>query len=142
MTELLYAFGDNSPSLPSTVSVLDEILTDFIIETCHAAALCASYSRRQKIKVDDFRWVLRKNTALLGRVNEHLWRERNIRSQRRIADIDELGKEGVAELAAVAQLGGAQQADMDAAKKGKHRGRKKRKAEEELDGGGRKRLAT
>jgi transcription initiation factor TFIID subunit 13 len=76
LTDLLYAYGTacRTPTtqapLSSTIAVLDEILTDFIIETCHAAALSASYSRRQKIKVDDFKFVLRKDPALLGRVQE------------------------------------------------------------------------
>nr|POE75772.1 transcription initiation factor tfiid subunit 13 [Quercus suber] len=79
LISLLYAYGSNPHSqthtqLPSTISVLDEILTDFIIETCHTAALCASYSRRQKIKVDDFKWVLRRDEALLGRVLESMWK--------------------------------------------------------------------
>ncbi|KAH0288958.1 hypothetical protein KCU71_g15608, partial [Aureobasidium melanogenum] len=64
---LLEAFGDTQP-LPATLTTLDEIITDFIIETCHSAAICASYSRRQKIKVDDFKWVLRRDAKKLGRV--------------------------------------------------------------------------
>jgi transcription initiation factor TFIID subunit 13 len=135
VTELLYAFGDSANPLPKTVDVLDEILTDFIIETCHAAALCASYSRRQKIKIDDFRWVLRKNAALLGRVNEQLFREKYIKNQRRIVDFDAYGKEGVTELADIANAGGAGEEDMKAGKKGRGR-KKKRKAEDEGDGGG------
>ncbi|KAI5360010.1 Putative transcription initiation factor IID, subunit 13, histone-fold [Septoria linicola] len=130
LNELLYAFGDSTTSpLPTTISVLDEILADFIIETCHAAALCASYSRRQKIKIDDFRWVLRQNPALLGRVNEQLFREKYIKNQRRLVDFDAYGKEGAAELADIAAQGGAEK-DMKAGKKGRGR-KKKRKAEDE-----------
>ncbi|EME83824.1 uncharacterized protein MYCFIDRAFT_133583 [Pseudocercospora fijiensis CIRAD86] len=128
--ELLYAFGDSSQPLSSTMAVLDEILTDFIIETCHAAALCASYSRRQKIKIDDFRWVLRKNPALLGRVNEQLFREKYIKSQRRLVDFETYGKEGAAELADIAEVGGADESDLKAGKKGRGR-KKKRKAEDD-----------
>lgn len=128
--ELLYAFGDSSQPLSSTMAVLDEILTDFIIETCHAAALCASYSRRQKIKIDDFRWVLRKNPALLGRVNEQLFREKYIKSQRRLVDFETYGKEGAAELADLAEVGGADESDLKAGKKGRGR-KKKRKAEDD-----------
>lgn len=134
LSELLFAFGDSSQpqSLPSTVAILDEILTDFIIETCHAAALCASYSRRQKIKVDDFRWVLRKNPALLGRVSEQLFREKYIKNQRKLMDFDTYNKEGAAELAELAEVGGADANDMKAGKKGRGR-KKKRKAEEDAE---------
>jgi len=79
---LLHAFGDKSP-LPSTAAVLDEIITDFIIETCHAAALSASYSRRQKIKVDDFKWVLRRDSNKLGRVAEIFFVEKILKESRK-----------------------------------------------------------
>ncbi|KAF2479931.1 hypothetical protein BDY17DRAFT_234819, partial [Neohortaea acidophila] len=89
LSDFLYAFGDHTrtpasqTSLPTTISALDEILTDFVIETCHAAALSASYSRRQKIKVDDFKWVLRKDERMLGRVLEQMWKERYMKEKRK-----------------------------------------------------------
>ncbi|KAF2231241.1 TFIID-18kDa-domain-containing protein [Viridothelium virens] len=85
----LYAFGDTPPSLPSTIRTLDEIITDFIIETCHEAALCASYSRRAKIKVDDFKFTLRKDGKKLGRVADMLARDAEIKNQRRGFDFED-----------------------------------------------------
>ena len=111
------------------MSVLDEILTDFIIETCHAAALSASYSRRQKIKVDDFKFVLRKNDQLLGRVLEQLYRDKTLKEARKVVDFNKMAEgTGVGELEGIAQMGGAAK-EMQ---KGKRRGRK-RKAETEGD---------
>jgi transcription initiation factor TFIID subunit 13 len=89
VSSLLVAFGDHPPPLPGTISALDEILTDFIIETCHYAALSASYSRRQKIKSDDFKFVLRRDEVLLGRVQEQLWRERKLKEDRKMVDTNE-----------------------------------------------------
>lgn len=86
MTGFLRAFGDDPDPLSSTQLVLDEILTDFIIETCHAAALCASYSRRQKIKVDDFKWVLRRDSKKLGKVAESAFAENMLKESRRVFD--------------------------------------------------------
>lgn len=81
----LFALGASPPpghpahcTLPATIKTLDEIVTDYIIETSHAAALCASYSRRNKIKVDDFKFVLRRDPKKLGRVLELLEREREM----------------------------------------------------------------
>lgn len=122
---LLVAFGDHPPPLPSTIGALDEILTDFIIETCHYAALSASYSRRQKIKADDFKFVLRRDEVLLGRVQEQLWRERKLKEDRKVVDTNEDIK-----VLAAGQLD--EEAEMAGGKKTK-RGRKK-KAE---DGEGR-----
>ena len=67
----------------------------FVIETCHEAALCASYSRRAKIKVDDFKFILRKDPLKLGRVTEILNKEKEIREKRKVFNVDDeqIGKE-------------------------------------------------
>ncbi|KAI9754729.1 MAG: hypothetical protein M4579_004576 [Chaenotheca gracillima] len=83
---LMFAFGDDREPLDESVKVLDEIVTDFIIETCHEAALSASYSRRQKIKVDDFRFVLRKDPRKLGRVQELLAMDKQLKKDRKLFD--------------------------------------------------------
>ena len=85
----LYAFGDTPPSLPSTIRTLDEIVTDFIIEACHEAALCASYSRRAKIKVDDFKFTLRKDGRKLGRVADMLAKDADMKKERRGFDFED-----------------------------------------------------
>ena len=77
--------------LPETLRVLDEITTDFIIETCHAAASVAAYSRRQKIKVNDFKFVLRKDPAKLGRVQELFRMDREIKKNRKAFNVEEVG---------------------------------------------------
>lgn len=157
LTELLFAFGSNGTALPNsreidpatqlpvTVTVLDEILTDFIIETCHQAALCASYSRRAKIKVDDFKWVLRKDEKLLGRVLEQLWKEKAMKNERKVVDFDSVGKENVGDLEGLAEVGGAQSDMVEGKGKGRGRGKKgvkkKRKADDEA-GGDAKRVAS
>lgn len=135
LSDLLYAFGDHvrpqssqqpQPPLQTTIRCLDEILTDFIIETCHAAALSASYSRRQKIKVDDFKWVLRKDDELLGRVLEQLWRDKKIKDDRKMPGFENIGGEGLEELEGLAEAGGVKGREM---RDGKRR-RKKRKVRE------------
>lgn len=110
---LLLAYGDPSPHpsfppepLPETVRVLDEIVTDFILEMCHGAAQYASYSRRQKIKVDDFRFALRRDPNKLGRVQELLRMERELKEARKafdqnddqIANLKDAGKKGMDEV--------------------------------------------
>ena len=91
--QLLYAYGDTTPhhSFPQepnneTVRVLDEVVTDFIIETCHEAAQVASYAGRQKVKVDDFRFTLRRDPIKLGRVQELFRLERELKEARRAFD--------------------------------------------------------
>jgi transcription initiation factor TFIID subunit 13 len=91
---LLYAFGDEPDPLSETVRVLDEIVTDFIIETCHSAARSAAYSNRQKIKVEDFKFAIRNNEEMLGRVQELLGMDKELKEARKQFDVAE-GKQGL-----------------------------------------------
>jgi len=91
----LLAFGDNDYPLPETIRVLDEIITDYIIETCHEAAAAAHHAKRAKIKLDDFKFMLRRDTAKLGRVSDMLETDKELKRKRKAFDTDEgavLGK--------------------------------------------------
>ena len=90
----LYAFGDDTPPLPETVRVLDEIVTDFIIESCHNAARSAQISKRQKIKLEDFNFAVRGSEVMLGRVREMLATDKTMKEMRRQFNTDE-GKVGL-----------------------------------------------
>jgi transcription initiation factor TFIID subunit 13 len=79
----LLAFGDNDYPLPETVRVLDEIVTDYIIESCHEAAAVAHHARRAKIKLDDFKFMLRRDTGKLGRVSEMLETDKELKRKRK-----------------------------------------------------------
>jgi len=68
----MYAFGDDPDPLPESVQVLDEIVTEYIADMCHDAARLAAQARRNKIKVDDFKYALRNDPKKLGRVEELL----------------------------------------------------------------------
>lgn len=136
---LLLAYGDPSPHpsfpsepLPETVRVLDEIVTDFILELCHGAAQVAHHARRQKIKVDDFRFALRRDPNKLGRVQELLRMERELKEARKAFDQndDQVAKDA-------GKKGAAPPEDLDAesvagttttTKKGKGKGKGKRAA--------------
>lgn len=138
MKYLLLAYGDPSPHpsirqepLPETVRVLDEIVTDFILEMCHGAAQYASYARRQKIKVDDFKFALRRDPSKLGRVQELLRLERLLKEARKafdqnddqVANLKEAGAKGLAELESVDGTG----------KKGKGKAKGKRAMRRDSD---------
>ena len=61
----------------------------FIIETCHAAAGSAAYSHRAKIKVDDFKFALRRDRKKLGRVTELLALDRDIKKKRKAFEVED-----------------------------------------------------
>lgn len=145
LSTFLYAFGSDNPQLPSTISVLDEIIVDFIIETCHEAAQAASYSRRAKIKVEDFKFLLRRDPKKLGRVIELFEMEKHLKEQRKmIDDIDGAAVGGISvkearEMAKSEGGDGDEDGKTEGGKsavdgKGK-RGRKKRKRDVEDDAG-------
>ncbi|KAF2709427.1 TFIID-18kDa-domain-containing protein [Pleomassaria siparia CBS 279.74] len=85
----LIAFGDDDHPLSETVKCLDEIVTDYIIETCHEAASVAHHARRAKIKLDDFKFMLRRDTTKLGRVSEMLETDKELKRKRKAFDTDE-----------------------------------------------------
>lgn len=88
LAPLLAAFGDVSPSLPSTIAVLDSIITDYIIELCHEAAAHSQYSGRQKIKQEDFQWALRRDEGKLWRANWLVSEEKRLKRQRAVFEVD------------------------------------------------------
>lgn len=76
------------------------------MELCHGAAQVAHHARRQKIKVDDFRFALRRDPNKLGRVQELLRMERELKEARKAFDQNDdqvakdAGKKGAAAAAA------------------------------------------
>jgi transcription initiation factor TFIID subunit 13 len=118
---------------PETVRVLDEILTDFIIETCHNAVAIASYSGRTKLKLADFEWVLRKDAMKLGRVSEMFRKEKELKDKRKVGDTGAGGKLAVNELI---ELGGVAGEEGTGKGKGRGRGRRKKRGIDEVDGDG------
>ncbi|MCJ1238591.1 Transcription initiation factor TFIID subunit 13 [Varicellaria rhodocarpa] len=107
IAQMLYAYGDHPSPLPETIRTLDEITTDFLIEVCHQASRAASYAGRQKVKVDDFKFVIRKDEKMLGRVEELLSMEKELSRTRRQFNVEELEKgKGVGVGAGVVGVGG------------------------------------
>lgn len=126
----LLAFGDNDYPLPETVRILDEIVTDYIIETCHEAASVAHHARRAKIKLDDFKFMLRRDTGKLGRVSEMLETDKELKRKRKAFDTDEG--------AVLAEKGGDQNGEKDGAnntgEEKKKMGRPKKNPDADADG--------
>jgi transcription initiation factor TFIID subunit 13 len=144
----LIAFGDDDHPLPETVKCLDEIVTEYvahriptpyhppttgwriwrikltfrnsyIIETCHEAASVAHHARRAKIKLDDFKFMLRRDTTKLGRVSEMLETDKELKRKRKAFDTDE---------GAVAKDPGVKEVNRDAGDGGKGKDVEKEKA--------------
>lgn len=91
---MLYAYGDDKNPLDETVRCLDEIVTDFIIETCHTAAKSAEVCGRTKLKNEDFMFAIRKDEVATGRVRELHAVEKKLKEARKQFDTGE-GKVGL-----------------------------------------------
>ncbi|CCG82701.1 Transcription factor TFIID complex subunit Taf13 [Taphrina deformans PYCC 5710] len=83
LKSMMYAFGDEDPTQDS-INVMEDILTDFITELCTEAGRVAG--PRQKVKVDDFKFVLRNDPKKLGRVEELLSLQKEIQQSRKLFD--------------------------------------------------------
>ena len=67
---LLYSYGDVSKPLQSTIECLDEIVTQYLIDICANAIKVSQNSQRNKVKLDDFKFVLRHDPIKLARAEE------------------------------------------------------------------------
>jgi transcription initiation factor TFIID subunit 13 len=78
------------------VETLEAIVIEFITSTCHEAAKCAIAGRRNKIKVDDFKFAVRRDPLKLGRVQELMASQKRINEARKMQDVlEERGQMGV-----------------------------------------------
>jgi transcription initiation factor TFIID subunit 13 len=86
---LLFAHGDVEQSLESTRKVLDEILTDFIVDLCFEADRPAQLAGRQKVKLDDFKFACRKDPIKLGKIEEVFAKKAEIDLARKAVDVND-----------------------------------------------------
>jgi transcription initiation factor TFIID subunit 13 len=124
-------------SYSETVRVLDEIVTDFVIETCHDAVAIAAYSGRAKLKLADFEWALRKDMVKLGHTQTMIQKKKDIDSKKKVFDVGEVGggnEGGYGGRIAVENLQGlAGEVGEEGTGKGKGRGKGKRKKKKEIE---------
>lgn len=86
VASMMYAFGDTD-STTESIAVMEDILTDFITELCLGASRAAG--QRQKVRVDDFKFVLRNDPKKLGRVEELLNLQKEIQKAKKLFDEEE-----------------------------------------------------
>lgn len=66
----MYAYGDVPQPLPETVQCVDELLSSYLADICTYAYKTAQTVQRNKIKVEDFKFVFRNDPIKLGRAEE------------------------------------------------------------------------
>jgi transcription initiation factor TFIID subunit 13 len=86
---LLYAFGDVEEPLPDTVNAVEDILMNYVLDLCHDAHAYSKVTCRQKVRVDDFKFALRKDPYKYGRLEELLKMSKAIETARKEFDSSE-----------------------------------------------------
>ncbi|GAA5872811.1 hypothetical protein JCM8547_005710 [Rhodosporidiobolus lusitaniae] len=80
LPSMMYGFGDDNPA-PDTVSMMEELVIEHITDVCMQAHRIST--NRGKIKVDDFRFALRRDPKKLARLDELLFMQEEIARARR-----------------------------------------------------------
>ncbi|GAA5981670.1 hypothetical protein JCM11641_004210 [Rhodosporidiobolus odoratus] len=91
LAPMMYGFGDDNPA-PDTIAVMEELVIEHITDICAQAHLIST--NRGKIKVDDFRFALRRDPKKLARLDELLFMQEEITRARRGFEDPLAGMEG------------------------------------------------
>ncbi|KAI8070841.1 transcription initiation factor IID, 18kD subunit-domain-containing protein [Gongronella butleri] len=88
---LMYGFGDVPHPSADSIALMDDLVIDYISEMCQKV-LTASETRG-RIRVEDFKFVLRKDPKKLARVEELLYMNEDIRRAKQLFDESEMDQQ-------------------------------------------------
>ncbi|GAA5921807.1 hypothetical protein JCM3775_001832 [Rhodotorula graminis] len=77
---MMYGFGDDNPA-PDTIALMEELVVEHISDLCQQAHMIST--NRGKVKVEDFRFALRRDPKKLARLDELLFMQEEITRARR-----------------------------------------------------------
>ncbi|ODV83423.1 hypothetical protein CANARDRAFT_180591, partial [[Candida] arabinofermentans NRRL YB-2248] len=72
LKSLLFAFGDCSSPNVETIHFLEDVLTSYLLDIMMQANQVRLAQGRNKLKVDDLRFALRRDSVKLGRLHDLL----------------------------------------------------------------------
>lgn len=84
---MMYGFGDDPDPMPETVSLVEDILLDYITDTIHKAQDVAV--RRGKLATEDVMFLVRKDARKFARVKELLAMNEELKRARKAFEVDE-----------------------------------------------------
>lgn len=70
LNSLLYSYGDVAQPMQQTAQCLDELVSAYLVDICTSALKTAQNSKRNKVKLDDFKFALRRDPIKLARAEE------------------------------------------------------------------------
>ena len=80
---MMYGFGDDENSYVETVDIMEDLVVDYILETCKQAM---DIGRAGKVTVEDLIFLVRKDPKKYSRVKELLLMNEELRKARKAFD--------------------------------------------------------
>ncbi|KAG7595591.1 Transcription initiation factor IID subunit 13 [Arabidopsis suecica] len=84
---MMYGFGDEQNPLPETVALVEDIVVEYVTDLTHKAQEIGS--KRGRLLVDDFLYLIRKDLPKLNRCRELLAMQEELKQARKAFDVDE-----------------------------------------------------
>ncbi|KAL6500274.1 Transcription initiation factor TFIID subunit 13 [Orobanche hederae] len=88
LQHMMYGFGDDPNPLPETLSLVEDIVVEYVTETVHKAQDIAT--ERGKLMTEDFLFPIRKDLPKLHRCTELLLMNEEIKLAKKNFDEDKL----------------------------------------------------
>ncbi|KAF2302257.1 hypothetical protein GH714_033900 [Hevea brasiliensis] len=84
---MMYGFGDDPNPLPETVALVEDIVVEYVTDLAHNAQDIGS--KRGKLVVDDFLYLIHKDLPKLNRCMELLSMQEELKQARKAFEVDE-----------------------------------------------------
>ncbi|XP_019169283.1 PREDICTED: transcription initiation factor TFIID subunit 13-like isoform X1 [Ipomoea nil] len=84
---MMYGFGDDANPLLETMSLVEDIVTEYVTEMVHKAQDVAT--KRGKLLTEDFLFLIRKDLPKLHRCTELLSMNEELKQARKAFEVDE-----------------------------------------------------
>ncbi|KAL9304796.1 Transcription initiation factor TFIID subunit 13 [Arabidopsis thaliana] len=88
LQHMMYGFGDEQNPLPESVALVEDIVVEYVTDlVTHKAQEIGS--KRGRLLVDDFLYLIRKDLPKLNRCRELLAMQEELKQARKAFDVDE-----------------------------------------------------
>ncbi|KAH8489089.1 hypothetical protein POPTR_014G122500v4 [Populus trichocarpa] len=87
LQHMMYGFGDDPNPLPETVALVEDIVVEYVTDMAHKAQEIGS--KRGKLSVEDFLFLIRKDPPKLNRCTELLSMQEELKQARKAFEVDE-----------------------------------------------------
>ncbi|CAL9004469.1 unnamed protein product [Prunus brigantina] len=87
LQHMMYGFGDDQNPLPESVALMEDIVVEYITDLVHKAQDIGS--KRGKLSVEDFLYLIRKDFPKLNRCRELLSMNEELKQARKAFETDE-----------------------------------------------------